>query len=441
MTFRNDIQRVRWLAWAIQGLMFAGVLLGQTVTRDDYYLDNPQLEEYVTTALRENPGLEAALSNYRASLQKIPQVQALPDPMLTFTQFIRSPETRVGPQSNSTMVSQKFPWFGKLDLQGQIAAKQAAVQYEMYLSIEQEIVVNVKRAFYELAFLDRALQILEEEIKLLDHFEQMAQARYSQGGGMQQSVIKIQAEVTQLIDRQKMLRAQRDAFSARLNTLMNRPPEQPIPRVGNLELPAVQLDLQELYALAEEHRRELRASLHRIESAERKTELAKKDFWPDVTVSAGMVNVEGREDLPGIVMPPPDNGKNIFSLAVGINIPLWRDKYRSAVIEAAETTLAERSSYRNLRNEVEFAVRDQVVRLQTLSEQMDLYTKVLLTQAEESLRSAEAGYETGQLTVLALLDSERFLLKSRLGFERYRFDFLRAVAELERAVGARVPTS
>lgn len=428
------------LLWVIQGLAISGFLLGQDGPHTRYYLNNPQLEQYVVTALRENPGLDAALSSYRASLQKIPQVQALPDPMLTFTQFIRSPETRVGPQSNSTMVSQKFPWFGKLDLQGQIAAKQAATQYEMYLSMEQDIVVNVKRAFYELAFLDRALQILEEEAQLLDHFGRLAQDRYSQGSGMQESIIKLQVEVTQVLDRQKMFQAQRASLAARLNTLMNQPPEQPVAQVGELSIPEVRLDLPELYALAEENRRELRASLNRIESAERRIELAKKDYWPDVTVSAGMVNVEGREDLPGIVMPPPDDGKNIFSLAVGINIPIWRDKYRSSVIEAAETTQAERSTYRNLRNEVEFSVRDQVVRLQTLSEQMDLYTKVLLTQAEEALRSSEAGYETGQLPVLALLDSERFLVKSRLGFERYRFDYLRALAELERAVGARVPT-
>ena len=55
---------------------------------------------------------------------------ALPDPMVTFTQAIRSVETRVGPQDNAVMLSQAFPWFGKLDLKGQMAVKAAAAAAE-----------------------------------------------------------------------------------------------------------------------------------------------------------------------------------------------------------------------------------------------------------------------------------------------------------------------
>jgi outer membrane protein TolC len=426
-------------AFALSIWLGAGVR-GQELDRsEDFYSDHPLLKEYIRVALEDNPGLHAAFSRYRASLQKIPQVKALPDPTLVFTQFLRSPETRVGPQSNIISVSQKFPWFGKLDLKSQVAAREAAALYQLFAAKEREVAARVKIAFYELAYVDRAVSVLKEEESLLGHYETLAQARYSQGSGLQQGVIKIQAEITRILDRLKLLNQQRESLTSRLNTLMNRPPEQSIVLVHDIQPPEVELNLKRLYTLGEENRQELKATLARIEKSERSVELAKKDYWPDVSLSAGFINVKDRGDPAGIFAPPPDNGKNAFSLAVGINIPIWRDKYHAGVLQATEEAIAERSSYREFQNEMEFSIRDQVVRLQTLEEQLDLYDRVLLTQAREALRSTEAAYETGQVSILELLDSERFLLRTRLIRERYIADFLRALAELERAIGTRFP--
>ncbi|HLV02216.1 MAG TPA: TolC family protein, partial [Acidobacteriota bacterium] len=125
--------------------------------------------------------------------------------------------------------------------------------------------------------------------------------------------------------------------------------------------------------------------------------------------------------------------------SVGINIPIWRDKYRAGVVEATERVIAERKQFEEVRNQILLEVRDQVIRLESLREQIELYDKVLIPQAEEMLRSTEAAYETGQLRALDLLDSERLLLSSRLMRERYRADYLKTLAKLERAVGTRFP--
>ena len=86
-----------------------------------------------------------------------------------------------------------------------------------------------------------------------------------------------------------------------------------------------------------------------------------------------------------------------------------------------------------------FAIRDQVVRIETLEEQLRLFEDVLIVQAEEALRATEAAYETGQLGVLDLLDSERVLLNVRIVNARYHSDLLNALANLERAIGTRFP--
>jgi outer membrane protein TolC len=405
----------------------------------DFYADEPRLQEYVNEALERNPSVQEALARYRAALQKVPQVTALPDPVFSFGQAIRSVETRVGPQHNSFLLSQAFPWFGKLDLRGKVVVQEAAALYELFQAQQREVIARAKAAFYDLAYADAALRITEEERTLLEHYESLAQTRYATGAGLQQAVIKIQAEITKVINRLDILNQQRVTLVARLNTLMNHPPQDSLPPLERLSLPQLALGLDELYEMGDQNLQELKATQALIERSERSIDLAKKDNWPDFFVGVGFVNVGDRGDPAGVAQPPPDNGKNAFSFSVGINIPIWRDKYKAAIEEASENLLAQRSNYANIRNEMEFSVRDQVVRLETLQNQVDLFENVLILQAEETLRSTEAAYETGQLGVLDLLDSERFLLDVRLINARYYSDYLIALTHLERAIGTRFP--
>jgi outer membrane protein TolC len=426
---------------ALLAVMMSGAAYRQEQIAEgkvEFYANHPLLKEYVEEALKKNPGLLEELARYRASLQEGAQVASLPDPTFQVTQFVRNIETRVGPQLNIFAISQKFPWFGKLDRRGQIALREAAARYHLYRAKEREVIAEVKRTFFELAYVDRATDVTREEESLLDHYEELSQARYSQGRGLQQAVIKVQAEISQVLDRLKLLEQQRESLVARLNTLMDRTPENGIPKITSVSRPEVKLNLEQLYKLGEQNRQELRATLVRIEKEERGVELAKKDYWPDVTLSAGMFNVGGRSDLVGI-LPPPDNGKNAFQFTIGVNLPIWREKYRAGVLEAAERTIAERRKYSNLRNEMEFTIRDRAVRLQVLEDQLKLYEEVLIPQAEEALNSSESAYETAQLGILELLDSERFLLRSRLMRARYSADYLVALTDLERALGRQFP--
>jgi outer membrane protein TolC len=424
-------------------VLISTLATGSAVSQDpdsvDFYADRPDLRSYVELALRRNPGILESWALYRSELQKIPQATALPDPMLSYTQFVRSVETRVGPQLNIVAISQRFPWFGKLDLKGRTLLKVAAARYQLFRAQEREIIHQVKQAYYQLGYVDRALTITREEQLLLEHYENLAQSRYGTGQGLRQAVIKIQAELTRILNRRQILEQQRESAVARLNTLMDRPPEQAITSVDKWDLPVARLDLNKLYELGYQNRQELRAASALIEKDEQAIELAKKDFWPDFNLSAGFVNLGNRNDPGGILLPPPDNGKDAYSFSVGVNIPIWKNKYRAGVAEATETLIADKKKYLNLQNAMEFSIRDQVVRLQTFKEQIDLFEQALIPQAQEALRSSEAAYETGQVGALDLLDSERVLLEVRLMNIRYRTDYLIALSSLERAIGTRFP--
>ena len=147
----------------------------------DYYAAEPALGGYVSRALEANPALKAAEHRYRAALEQVPQATALPDPMVTFTQAIRSVETRVGPQDNAVMLSQAFPWFGKLDLKGRMATQAAAAASEAYAAAQRDVIAQVKAAYYGLGYADAAVAVAEEERSLLAHYERLAEDRYRAG--------------------------------------------------------------------------------------------------------------------------------------------------------------------------------------------------------------------------------------------------------------------
>ena len=398
-----------------------------------------QLAAFVEEALDRNPAVRESLARYRAALQKIPQVSALPDPMFGITQFASTPETRVGPQTTMLSISQRFPWFGKLSDQGKVAAKEAASWAEMYEMRKIEVVRQVKLAYYDLAYIDRAIRITEQDKDLLGLYETLAQARYAQGTGLQQAVVKLQAEITRDLNRLEVLHRQRVDAEAALDTLQDKPPETPIPRITLGARPEVEIDLERLYAAGRELRPEVRAAFLQIEKNEKRIHLAERQYWPDFTVGVGFTNVNRRGDLPGMMNPPPGNGKDIYSVTVGVNLPIFRRKYDAGVLEATEAFLAARESYRNSVNAVEVSIRSVGFRIQTIQDQISLFENPLLPQAEQALRSAEAAYSTGQLGVLDLLDSERVLLEVQLALAQLRSDYMKALAEMERAIGAPFP--
>jgi outer membrane protein TolC len=397
-----------------------------------------QLNDYMRLSLDRNPGLSRALAQYRSVLQRLPQVSALPDPMLAFTNYIRTPETRVGSQTNAITLSQQFPWFGTLAMREQVAAKEAARYRQQYEAAKDQVVRQVKAAYYSLAFIDLALGINDEERLLLDHYEKLAESRYQQGAGLQQAALKLQAEITRIQSRLEELRSRRVDAETTLNTLMNRPAETPVAKIKLPPVPAVDVDYKQLYPVGRRNRPEVLASLLEIERDEKRIELARKDYWPSFSLGGTFVNVIGRSVAPG-AMPIDSNGMNVVSFNLGISLPVHRSKVDAEVAEASEAKIASTHGYQETVNAVESSIREVGFHIGTLGEQMRLFNTTLIPQAQQSLQSAEAAYSTGSLGVLDLLDSERVLLDVRLGLAQLIADYMKSLADMERALGSPFP--
>ncbi|NIR49520.1 TolC family protein [candidate division KSB1 bacterium] len=99
--------------------------------------------------------------------------------------------------------------------------------------------------------------------------------------------------------------------------------------------------------------------------------------------------------------------------------------------------VSHRENYENLKNEVEAEIADLYARLKTAERMVNLYAQQLIPDAERTLQSVLASYQTGTLDFLSLLDSERLLLNFRLAYAKELANYRQQVAALKRATGSK----
>lgn len=392
------------------------------------------LREVAAEALARSPAIAQARQRAAAAYARAPQVRALPDPVAALTYFVLPPETRVGPQRFSASIQQQLPWLGKLALAERAALFTAAAAEAEVERARLDVLTEVRRLAYELAFHGAHGPIVEAERGALVRYEKAAQARYGAGTGLQQAIVRIQAQITRSDIRLLEIAEHHGALLAALNALRDRPADTP---VGALILPPPEeprFDRTMLRQAARQRRPELAAADAEIAAHDAQVALAEKRFRPDLTLGLSYTEVGRRDDDLGRANPPQDNGDDILALTGSIALPLRRRKLEAGVVEAQAARRVAEEGKRRLQTEIERAIGDLTARLPLLYEHWVLLETVLLTQAREALRSAETAYSTGRLQAVELLDAEVVLYEVQIAAARTRADFAVARAELERAV-------
>jgi cobalt-zinc-cadmium efflux system outer membrane protein len=387
------------------------------------------LQELLKEATESNPEIIVAKKKWKSAQDIIGARGALPDPQLSFKQYVESVETRVGPIKRAYGLKQKLPFYGKRGLKAEIATKEAEALEASYETVRQEVVRRVKIAYYDLFYLSKVIDIIDNEKEILKRFEQIATTKYETGKGSQQNILKIQVEINRLEDRRLTLLNRKKTAEARLNVLVDRPSDHPLKKPIQPEFRDFFYIKPQLVRIARDNRPELKIGDAWIEKSDRALNLAKKDYYPDLTIGANYIEID---DGPLMFS---DNGQDAFNVVLSINVPLWRKRLSSQVSSAAKMVTAQKSAYKSILNRTLFEIEDNLFKIQTALEISNLYQNVLIPQAEQSLKSAEIGYITGVVNFLDLLDADRVLLKIQFGSWKAYTDYLKRIADMERAVG------
>ena len=157
-----------------------------------------ELDGYLTVAAENNPGLKAKFSDYMAAMEKVPQVGTLPDPNFAFGYFIQPVETRIGPQRANFNLMQSFPWFGLLGAKEDVAIDMAKAKYEDFENTKSNLFFEVKTAYYNYYFIEKAIEITEENMEILNIFKRLSLVKIEAGNASVVDELRVELELNDL---------------------------------------------------------------------------------------------------------------------------------------------------------------------------------------------------------------------------------------------------
>ena len=387
------------------------------------------LKVLLQEALDNNPKIKEAYNKWKAAEYKIKSVKSLEDPMASYSYFGEEGQTKVGPQEQKYGVSQKIPFPGKLRLKGKAQAKHAQMLKEQYEATKNEITKDVKFVYYDLFWVDQAVEISEEEKSILEKIEKVAQRKYESNLVGQQDVIKVQVELSKIIKKLFLLRQNRKSLAVKLNSLLNRLQNTEIEKIIDVENKSFEYELDEIIKKSQNSRQELIAANLAIEKSQFEKSLAKMAYLPDFTFGAEYTEIGGG------TTSLSNDGDDAWLGKVSINVPIWFGKLNAQIKENEAQLEAAKKNKENVKNYVNFEAQDLYFKVNAYQDIVLLYETALLPQAQQAFDSSQIGFETGSITFLDWLDTERTYLQTRLAYYKAITDYHKSIAYLERVIG------
>src|SRR5689334_10331706 len=387
------------------------------------------LSALLDEAARSNPDIQATRLGWQAATQVPSQVSTLPDPQLTLQHFsVGSPRPFAG-YSNSDFayigfgISQDLPYPGKLKLKGEAAQQDAAISRNKVEAVRRSVLQQVKEAYYQIAYVQQTLEVLDRNGKLLEQLEKIADARYRVGEGSQQDILKSQLERTKLLREVAHHHELMDTQQALLRKLLNRPPDSAdISAEPLVETPLVYTS-DELLAKVRTENPEIAGQQETVKKQGLQVEIARKDRYPDFSVQYMWQHTA-------------EPFRDYYMLSVSARIPIYRRrKLNPQMTQAVEELNRSRREYESQVQTAYFDVRNQYIAAETASKMLTIYREGLIPQALAAYQSGLTSYQSGGVDFETLFSSFLDVLNFDGDYWKTLMEHETALARIEQITG------
>lgn len=390
------------------------------------------LNSYLEEAANNNPGLKSKFSEYMAALEKVPQVGTLPDPRITFGYFIQPVETRVGPQQARISATQMFPWFGTLGAKRDVATEMAKSKYEMFEEVKSRLFYNVKSTWYNLYFIQKAIDITQENITILNTFRKLALIKVESGLTSTVDVLRVEMEIADLENQLALLKDNYFVMQSSFNNMLNVDELRPVNTPDSLINSDFNLTREAVLDSIRNGNHQILQLEFKEASYAKQEIVAKKMGRPDFSLGIDYMAI-GKSANPALSASESGKDAIVFPM-VGISIPLYRRKYTAMVKEKVllqeSTNNAKVDKINVLETTFEKANRDY----KDADRRVPLYIGQS-DKASKSLSILETAYETDGKNFEEILRMERQFLKYKLELEKARADKGAAIAFMNYLMG------
>ncbi len=388
------------------------------------------LRELVQEAEQKNPRIAASFHAWQASRNVPKQVSALPETQLSVQQFsVGSPRPFAG-YSNSDFAyigfgaSQDIPYPGKRQLHARAAEHESDSMEAQTDSVRRTVVGNLKMVYFQLAYIQQTLGVLQRSDELLNQVQQASESRYRVGQGNQQDVLKAQLQHTKILQEIAHHHQEEGLLEAQIKQLLGRPQESAEIVAETLTVRALPYSAAELLQKAREQNPDVHSKQASIQRQDTQVELAHKNFRPDFNVQYAYQHTNG-------------DTRDYYMATFGIRLPN-RGRQKAELAEAQQNQERARKELDAESQRVLSEVQQQYVRAKTSEERLKIYSDGLVPQSEATFRSALTAYQSNRQDFESLLSGFLDVLNLDLEYRRELVEHESALAELERLTGVDV---
>lgn len=403
------------------------------------------LERSIALALKVNPGIRSAQGAVAVSEARKGQAQAGYYPQVDATAGyariqpggIQTGSGTIGGSGRGTSHSfeqystgvtarQTIFDFGKTGTQVDIQKRNIEASRSDLGSTEDQIILNVKQAYYELVRAKRNLVVAHDTVRQFQQHLEQAKAFFEVGTRPKFDVTKAEVDLSSaklgLINAENAVRL----GVASLNNAMGIP-DAPEYRIDDsLRFEKSPIGFDDAIKKAYENKPELKAIASRRTAAELSIALAKKGYYPVFTGNASW-QWSGERFAIG----------DSWSAGVGMSFPIFSGFSTKYEVDEARANLNiltanELSLKQSVRLEVQQAYLNMIEAEERIS-----VAEITVRQATENHEIASGRYAAGVGSPIEVTDAEVALASAKLVHIRALFDYRISVASLEKAMGSR----
>jgi outer membrane protein TolC len=401
-------------------LCASGLLWGRT--RADEVLS---LDQCIAVALERHPLILSSLQRRESSRARIRQATAYPYPSLFFNSDLQAQPLNFKNADESYLgVNQTFELPQKRAMRRKIAESESGeVETDIDL-VKIEVIFQVKKAFYGLLLAREKLEYSRRDLQLAEDYLQKAELKRAAGDVAQVEVLRAKVEALKAANAVRVAVSNENLARAYLNYHMAQRKETPLQITGQLQVPFVDLSLEDLKREALNLRPELRRLQFSVEKETRTEEAARLSNWPDPDFNLSKHRLEGQATT--------------WSFTVQVPLPfLFKRRQNAQIAEAqANVRMLEREADQ-MRNSIVLDVEEAYTDAQKARNQILLYQQEILPQAQEVYDMFLFSYQEGEIGGIELIEARRTLNESRKSYADALFEYASALATLEKAVGRR----
>jgi outer membrane protein TolC len=377
------------------------------------------LKQCISITLQQNPLLLSSMGQYRASLARINQAKAFPQPSIDFDSDLQPKFFNFKDSGESYFgVSQSIEFPGKRHLRGKIATQESKEIMADIDLLKLDLIFQVKQAFFGLLLAQEKLKYAQLDLELSQDFLQKAELKYDAGDVAKVEVLRARVEASKAANEVKIAENEVTLAKAVLNFLLARKKYDPLEIRGELKRPFISLKVDELKQKALVYRPEIK----RINFSLKREDLIKTQgylsYLPDFDLGVSRHRIEGEGTT--------------WDVTLSFPIPLffWQPK-KGEIAEAQANIESLKKESEYLKNSITLEVEEAYMNAVTAENQIQLFEIEILTQAEEV-------YQEGEISSIELIEARRTLIEARKSYADALNNYGVALAALEKSVGQKL---